>query len=412
MMLTNPPWVKDGRFGIRAGSRWPFTVEQYGGYLPYPFFLGYATSLLKHHGVDAFLYDAIAERHSREKYIDIVHQYAPAALIIESCEGSWAYDKETIDLLRKNGVEAKIIVCGPLTKRPEIEHQIIGEYEKSLLLEIAKITHAGKMPWPDRLSVDMTKYTDTFAGFTDKNIQFWSSRGCSFGCTFCVWPQLIYQNRKWIPRDLDDVQAEVEHVLDQNSWCDAVYFDDDTTNMATNHWMGLADRMGEIRVQWAAMCRADTTPAVSFEYAAKRGLKAVKFGVESTEIDCGKRLNIKKVEESIHVCKENGVGVHLTFVIGLPGETIDSINQTLEWLYKMDPTTKQVSYAAAYPGTLFYEQLDKEKLLGGSDPDGNQYVYNPALYGQKDRFEQAWNAFKMLKAFHDQPINGKREVIV
>src|SRR5882672_5549504 len=104
VLFSNPPWfeVEPGTFnfrkGVRAGSRWPFTVPSaslpdsfvFGQYVPYPFFMGYAASYVaKHTGAEVTLRDSVALHESYATYWQCLKLAQPDFIFIESATPSW-----------------------------------------------------------------------------------------------------------------------------------------------------------------------------------------------------------------------------------------------------------------------------------------------------------------------------------
>jgi radical SAM superfamily enzyme YgiQ (UPF0313 family) len=93
-------------------------------------------------------------------------------------------------------------------------------------------------------------------------------------------------------------------------------------------------------------------------------MTAIKFGVESADQkmldDCGKRLDLAKVEESVRTAQKLGLKLHLTFTFGLPGETSETIRQTIRLAKKLNPESVQFSILTPFPGSRFYEMLVEE----------------------------------------------------
>jgi len=87
-LLVNLPWKVNGRLGVRAGSRWPFTSlpEKDGKvhYIPFPFFLAYATAYLKKYSKNARLIDCIAERMDEESLFKEISSFSPGLILIET----------------------------------------------------------------------------------------------------------------------------------------------------------------------------------------------------------------------------------------------------------------------------------------------------------------------------------------
>lgn len=246
-LLLNLPWRQNNRLGVRAGSRWPFTSlpEKDGKihYIPFPFFLAYATALLKKKGCAAKLIDAIAEGIDEETVLEKVENYAPDILVIETATPSFRNDIKIAEKLYKAVPGRAIVLCGPhagvfaeemLTQYPCIDFIIRGEYEYALL-ELVRcqkaradlsvidglvwknkekivvnkprptIADLDSLPWPEREDVPLYKYNDGFAGLPSPNVQMWASRGCPYSCSFCLWPQTMYYERRYRKRDPRDV---------------------------------------------------------------------------------------------------------------------------------------------------------------------------------------------------------------
>ena len=140
ILFSNPPWWEgtqsatdpQGRpfeayvGGVRAGSRWPFTMlhaappdtPSYGGYLPYPFFMGYAaTYAARHTDADVVFRDSIALRESYERYMAFVMQGGFDYIVIESASPSWDHDQALIETLDRCLPGVRIIVTGPIASK-------------------------------------------------------------------------------------------------------------------------------------------------------------------------------------------------------------------------------------------------------------------------------------------------------
>ena len=76
-----------------------------------------------------------------------------------------------------------------------------------------------------------------------------------------------------------------------------------------------------------------------------------------------KKLNLKKVIEMVKITKELGIYVHLTFMFGLPGETKDTIQRTIDFAQELDPDSLQFSITTPFPGSKFFEMLDKRGFI-------------------------------------------------
>ncbi|MFQ6042068.1 MAG: glycosyltransferase, partial [Candidatus Poribacteria bacterium] len=159
VLLANPPWRKGNRYGVRAGSRWPFTMEignaPIPGYVPFPFFLAYATANLKKHGIEAIIVDAIAEGLTDEEFIYRVRGYKPDLILIETATASIDVDLNMAERLKAecdndvyialSGTHATVMKESLLKEHEYIDFILYGEYEFTLL-ELAQCLQNGKIP--------------------------------------------------------------------------------------------------------------------------------------------------------------------------------------------------------------------------------------------------------------------------
>lgn len=421
-LLVNPPWLIDNRYGVRAGSRWPFTVEfdEKGKrhYVPFPFFLAYAVSLLKRYGEDAAIIDAVADDVSEELFFDKVVYLQPQVLVIETSTPSFENDLWFAEKIKEMHGKVNIVFCGPhvstfysevITKYNFIDYILIGEYEQTLLelimaLDKRKdlkdipalvyrennsirinnkrrtIKNLDDLPWPERDTLPIYNYNDGFCGMPRPNVQILGSRGCTYRCIFCLWPQVIYGEHLYRKRNPVDIADEIEWLIDKYKF-KSLYFDDDVFNLDKRHTQAVCKEIKKrkIRLPWAIMARPDLMDAETLEDLASAGLFAVKYGIESTDEHvlnfCKKDMNIDKARLAIELTKKLGIKVHLTFCLGLPGETLQTIRKTERFIDETKPDSIQISYATPFPGTAYFEYLKNNNWLysnNWSDYDGNR----------------------------------------
>ncbi|OGQ99853.1 MAG: hypothetical protein A2284_16700 [Deltaproteobacteria bacterium RIFOXYA12_FULL_61_11] len=411
VLLANPPWLKKGYYGVRAGSRWPHFENEHSCYVPYPFFLGYSTALLLERGHEAVLLDACASREDYETFYRRVLAETPEVVLLEVSTISIANDLLVARELRRRlgrnirlgfaGLHSFMYTPAFLEGHPDLDFILIGEYELPLLGYIEALSgrgtfgqvpglivrHRGKilatprgsnlheldlLPWPCRDQVDLHLYNDTPGGIPSPSLQLWSSRGCPFGCIFCAWPQIIYGERRYRSRDPHKVVDELEAVVSRYSMA-SFYFDDDTFNIGRPRVLALCEELLRrgLTIPWAAMCRADLMDAELLERLAGAGLRAVKYGVENatqTILDgSGKRLDLDHLRSVVASTKAAGILTHLTFMFGLPGETYDSARRTIDLALELDPYTLQFTIATPFPGSDYHAFLEQRGLLVSRD---------------------------------------------
>lgn len=424
VLLANLPWFIDNRYGVRAGSRWPFTSfpERDGKlhYIPFPFFLAYATSLLKQKGKTAKLIDAIAEGLTEDEFIKKAEAYKPDLIVIETSTPSLKNDLAIANRLETNLTNVKIVFCGShpsvfagqtLRDNNFIQYIMLGEYEYTLLelvdnlekgLDLGTvlgmaywdgddikvndrrptISDLDSLPWPQRDSLTIYKYNDGFANLPLPNVQVWASRGCPYKCTFCLWPQTIYNEHKYRRRNFKDIVDEMEYLIKEFNF-KAVYFDDDIFNAEKKQVLDICNEIinRNIKTPWAIMGITSLMDEEILTKLAKAGLYAVKYGIESADPEilasCRKNIDLEKSKQIINITKKLGIKVHLTFCLGLPGETKSTIQKTISFIHDVKPDSLQISLATPFPGTEYYNHLKESKSLlseDWADFDGNYKV--------------------------------------
>ena len=418
VLLANPPWNEQGRKGVRAGSRWPhLKTKEEGNYLPYPFFLGYSSSLLKNNGFQVLFIDAIAEELSVDDFLKRIRDFNPDFILLEVSTPSLENDLKIIRRIRDFS-KAAIAVAGMdysmrskdfLANHHYIDFVLYGEYEVTLLETVQhlktnkslygvkgliykeketgrivinpprELVDINKLPWPDRNSVPIYKYLDAPGEMPLPCAQMLASRGCPFQCNFCAWPQIMFDGHNYRPRDVKDVVDEMEFLVKKMGF-KSIYFDDDTFNIGKERMLEFANEVKKrnLNVPFAIMARADLMDEEVLKALKDAGLFAVKYGVESADQrlldNCNKNMNIEKVKEFIKLTKEIGIRVHLTFTFGLPGETKETIDKTIRFALEQNPFSVQFSITTPFPGTKYYEELkERNELIYSklSDFDGN-----------------------------------------
>jgi hopanoid biosynthesis associated radical SAM protein HpnJ len=207
---------------------------------------------------------------------------------------------------------------------------------------------------------------DYFIGYLlHPYISFYTGRGCRSKCSFCLWPQTIGGHRYRV-RSAEHVAAEVAQAKQYFPQVREVFFDDDTFTDNRPRAEDIARRLGEIGVTWSCNAKADV-PYETLKVLKEHGLRLLLVGYESgnqeilNNIRKGTRIDIAR--RFTEDCHKLGITIHGTFIVGLPGETPQTIEQSIEFAKSINPHTIQVSLAAAYPGTELYALAQKNNWL-------------------------------------------------
>jgi hopanoid biosynthesis associated radical SAM protein HpnJ len=207
-------------------------------------------------------------------------------------------------------------------------------------------------------------------------VSFYTGRGCKSRCTFCLWPQTI-AGHNYRFRSIPKVIEEVEYILREMPEVKEIFFDDDTLTDVHDRVEDLARALGELgfgkpgfKVSWSCNAKANV-PRKTLEVLKANGLRLLLVGYES-----GNQKILHNIKKGVLVnvarqftkdCHELGIVIHGTFILGLPGETLETIEETIRYAIEINPHTMQVSLAAPYPGTFLYNQAVENGWFDGSD---------------------------------------------
>jgi hopanoid biosynthesis associated radical SAM protein HpnJ len=222
------------------------------------------------------------------------------------------------------------------------------------------------LPWVTKTykrDLDVTRYNVPF--LLNPYIAFYTSRGCPALCTFCLWPQ-THSGHRWRLRSAEDVAAEARYALEQFPNIKEIFFDDDTFNYRKDRTIELCKKLKPLKFTWSCTSRV-TTDYDTLRAMKEAGCRLLIVGYESGDQQILKNIKkgatIEMAERFTANCKKLDLTVHGDYIIGLPGETRDTIRKTIDFAKRMDTETIQVSIAHPYPGTEFYNYAKKNDLL-------------------------------------------------
>ncbi|MCX7722035.1 MAG: hopanoid biosynthesis associated radical SAM protein HpnJ [Verrucomicrobiae bacterium] len=196
-------------------------------------------------------------------------------------------------------------------------------------------------------------------------ISIYTGRGCPGQCIFCLWPQTI-AGHKYRTRSPDNVAAEIAHAKELFPQVKEYFFDDDTFTINQPRAREIARRLKPLGITWSASSRANLSYE-TLKVMKDCGLRLLMVGYESGNqhiLDRAKKgITLEQARQFTRHCHELGIKIHGTFVLGLPGETRQTIEQTIRFAQELDVFSIQVSLAAPYPGTELYEMARQNGWL-------------------------------------------------
>lgn len=420
VLFSNPPWFAKGergevRAGVRAGSRWPFTMQTRsrpdqpaaGEYLPFPMFLGFAASWCQRAFPDAevVMRDSLARREGYKTFLEYVAQWKPDFVVVETATPSWEHDKHVCRLIQEAHLKSKIIVTGTITTTRHEEIRALGywaiqgEYEKgveeAIIHETSSVLIGGNakllvehrlMAAEEMNAAPFPMYDEPYAlayhdgcptGQIQPELTLWTSRGCPYKCCFCAWPSVMTNNdpdgskprrvRYYTP---EYIEAWARARIAVNPAIASIRLDDDTMNLGDKHTLGICEAMNRVGLPWSAMCRGDTVRLDTWDAMKAAGCFGVKIGMESgsqSVIDTivNKRLDLHDIEHRVlpHL-KAIGLKVHTTWTVGLPGELAIQANETLRMIERL--YAKGLHHTHQLSGTATIEGTPLDAIARGS----------------------------------------------
>jgi len=391
VLFANPP-ILSGSKRFNRPIRFP-TFSYATQVMHPPLLLAYAAAFVRPLGHDVLLIDAPVLSMSPEEFFRSVEKYTPDFIVFETSTASFNNDAHVVAEAKKR-VDSKAIFVGSHVssipreslRRSNADAVVMGEYEYTLSEYIQKgpegtegVAYKNKegeivvnpqrepprdldsFPFPARDLLDNYKYFDPI--LKNPFTFVLSGRGCPFRCTFCNWPQLLWGHTYRV-RSPANVCNELEDI-GANYNFKSFLFNDDTFTVDRNHAIAVCDETLKrgLEMEWACYARPDLNDRRLLGKLRRAGCFLLKVGVESGNQqvlnNMKKGTTIDRIKEGVKIMKEMGFHVHATFLFGMPGETEESIDQTIEFAKELDPTTVQFSTAVPYPGTEFYMYLKK-----------------------------------------------------
>ena len=221
------------------------------------------------------------------------------------------------------------------------------------------IENMDELPWVAPTYKRDLKIENYFIGYLEHPyVSIYTGRGCRSKCTFCLWPQTVGGHRYRV-RSPQNVVDEVRWIQENMPEVKEIFFDDDTFTDFRPRAEEIARGLGKLGVTWSCNAKANV-PYQTLKVMKDNGLRLLLVGYESGNdqilhnIRKGLRTDIAR--RFTEDCRKLGIVIHGTFILGLPGETQETIRETIQYAVDINPHTIQVSLAAPYPGTELYAQ--------------------------------------------------------
>jgi radical SAM superfamily enzyme YgiQ (UPF0313 family) len=227
------------------------------------------------------------------------------------------------------------------------------------------------LPRPARHLLPISRYLAL--GFP---VSLITSRGCPNKCIFCLGRKMVGFRARF--RDPKLVVDEIEEILSYGFTRINVADDLFTANKERVKVLCAEIKRRGVKFAWSAFARVNTVDRELLEIMKDAGCDSISFGIESGNAEMLKRIRkgitLDQAREATKICKEAGIITHASFMVGLPGETLETLKDTTTFAEGLD-IVFGYHFLAPFPGTTVREELDKYDLQILTD-DWSRYDAN------------------------------------
>lgn len=369
-----------------------------------PLGLSYVAAALEKAGFKVEMLDNYLLRKSIDEVKEIVKRASPEIVGMTCSSASYPRCVETAKAIKEVLPSCKIVVGGwhpsyvpeSMLQHPEIDYVVVGEGERAMVelatcltkgdekaaAQVAGVAyrHKGKivqnaqsfiknldeLPFPARHLLPMHLYEKEIPylkakPFTTMNIV----RGCPFNCIYCETRRLWGQTCRGFspPRVVD----EIVH-LKETYGIRGIYFVGDNFTINKKRTMELCEliKKSKLDVEWVCDTRADMISRELLQAMKEAGCRTIWFGVESGSPRILEKINkgitIEQTVQAFKLCREAGIRIASSFIMGIPGETLEDIEMTYKFAKKLDPDWAQFNVYIAVPGSGLYDEVMQKGL--------------------------------------------------
>ena len=247
--------------------------------------------------------------------------------------------------------------------------KIVNQKElPSGIFEAGQVENLDYLPFPDWSSFSLKKYSYSPALNKKPVTVMLASRGCPHTCSYyCAYPLLAGARLRL--RTIDNIIKEIKE-LKNNYGVMAIDFRDPLFTCSKQRTREFAERLilENLKIIWSCETRLDKVDKDLLNLMYRAGLRNINVGIESSNPEILKksqRLPVVEAyqDEMVAYCHKLGITVAAFYLIGLEGDTKESILETIRYAKRLNTLVAQFAIVTPYPGTRFFEKLEKEKMI-------------------------------------------------
>lgn len=361
-----------------------------------PLGLCYVAAACEAAGAEVVILDYIVSRYTPDKLKTSLDAFRPDVVGATSVTMNFPETIRIIQDVKRHNPDIITMMGGPhvsfaiedtLNNYPELDLIVIGEGEQTLseLVPVLTSPHEWEgirgiafrnaesitvtaprelindldtLPLPARHLLPVSRYQAL--GFP---VSIITSRGCPNKCIFCLGRRMVgFRGRFRTPKL---VVEEIEHILDYGFT--RINIADDLFTANKNRVMTLCEEIMNrgVKFTWSAFARVNTVDAEILSIMKKAGCDSVSFGIESGNPEMLRRIRkgitLDQARNAVACCKEAGLIAHASFMVGLPGDTMESLRDTERFARELG-IVYGYHFLAPFPGTTVREDIEHYDL--------------------------------------------------
>lgn len=440
VLIINPPPINNVKFAMEGRCQQRDSSFQYS---MVPISLPYVAASLIKEGADVKIIDCMVNNYSIAKTLEIAKGDNPNLIIINISMPTFYVNKQQIDEIKKitnchisaMGIYVTslpedalkyTLIDSVIRAEPEITARELAKHIRdnadlrnvegiSYKQEAGAIIHnrerefiqdLDSLPFPARHLLDNKKYKAPISYNSSTLIV--TSRGCPHDCIFCN--AHLYYGKKVRIRSVANIIEEIKEVLFTYKINEIVFWADTFTlnrELVIDLCTAILDN--KLKFKWSCNSRVDTVDKEMLDLMSRAGCYIISYGIESgsQEIlnNIKKHTSIAQIKTAVHLSHNANIDVAAHMIVGLPGETKETLRETANLIKSIKPTFLQVYGAIPYPGTEFYKQASQNNWLKTKKLENfelSQIIVRTASLSEKD-LKKARR--QLLVSFYTNPFN-------
>lgn len=387
-----------------------------------PLGLAYIASYLRENNVHVKIIDCTPLHLTIKDLADVIRKEDPTIIGISSTTPLISKSIEIADMVKRCRPDVTVILGGPhataqgkeiLATSKSIDIAVVGEGELTMLdlvnnlekrnMNLENVTgiiykkqdkiyvnktrplieNLDELPFPARDLLSMNKYKPSIKWYYRMPFTtMYTSRGCPFNCIFCD-SHLTFGRRTRF-RTAQSVVDEIEEVVEKWGVKEFIFYDD-TFTLNKKHVNEICELIlkKDIDITWGCLARVDTIDEKTLRKMKNAGCHIISFGIESGSEEMlrimKKKITLQQAEKAIELTKKVGIESAATFILGIPGETHETVKKTIDFAKKIDPTYAEFFNAVPFPGTELYQNLVNQNKLTNFSWENYTELYNAPL---------------------------------